>query len=91
VFVLAATDVCLAAETIAITIRSLSFDPKQVEARVGDTVMWTNNSLTNHTATSDDDAKAFDTRELKPDETSKPVKLASQGNATTTAKFTAEL
>ena len=35
VFVLAASDVCLAAETITVTIRSLSFDPKQVEAHVG--------------------------------------------------------
>lgn len=79
VFVLAATDVCLAAETITITIRSLSFDPKQVEAHVGDTVVWTNNSLTNHTAVSDDDGKTFDTGELKPNETSTPVKLERQG------------
>jgi hypothetical protein len=35
VFVLAASDVCSAAETITVTIKSLSFDPKQVEAHVG--------------------------------------------------------
>lgn len=79
VFVLAASEVCLAAETITVTIKSLSFDPKQVEAHVGDTVVWTNNSLTNHTAISDDDGKTFDTGEVKPNETSKPVKFESQG------------
>jgi hypothetical protein len=35
VFVQAASDVCSAAETISVTIKSLSFDPKQVEAHVG--------------------------------------------------------
>ena len=79
VFVLAASDVCLAVETITVAIRSLSFDPKQVEAHVGDTIVWTNNSLTSHTAISDDDGKSFDTGELKPNETSKPVKLERQG------------
>ena len=79
VFVLAASKVCLAAETITVTIKSLSFDPKQVEVHVGDTVVWTNNSLTNHTAISDDDGKTFDTGEVKPNETSKSIKFESQG------------
>ena len=79
VFVLAASDLCLAAETITVAVGSLSFDPKQVEAHVGDTVVWNNNSFTSHTAISDDDGKSFDTGELKPNETSKPVKLERQG------------
>ena len=31
---------------------------------------WTNKAFTNHTATSEDDGKAFDTGEIKPGESS---------------------
>jgi len=68
-----------AAETITVKMKSLSYDPKQIEAHVGDTVAWTNNAFSKHTATSDDDGKTFDTGEIKPDETSKPVRLERQG------------
>jgi plastocyanin len=78
-FTLAASLACAAAETITVKVKSLSYDPKVVEAQVGDTVVWSNNSLTNHTATSDDDGKTFDTAEIKPDETSRPVKFEKAG------------
>jgi plastocyanin len=69
----------LAVETITVKMKSLSYDPKQIEAQVGDTVVWTNNAFSKHTATSDDDGQTFDTGEIKPDETSKPIKLEKQG------------
>ena len=67
-----------AAETITVKMKSLSYDPKQIEAHVGDTVAWTNNAFSKHTATSDD-GKTFDTGEIKPDEASKAVKLERPG------------
>jgi plastocyanin len=78
-FTLAASLACAAGETITVKVKSLSYDPKVVEARVGDTVVWSNSSLTKHTATSDDDGKTFDTAEIKPDETSPPVKFEKAG------------
>jgi plastocyanin len=78
-FTLAASLACAAGETITVKVKSLSYDPKVVEAHVGDTVVWSNTSLTKHTATSDDDGKTFDTAEIKPDETSHPVKFEKAG------------
>jgi plastocyanin len=78
-FTLAASLACAAAETITVKVKSLSYDPKVVEAQVGDAVVWSNSSLTKHTATSDDDGKTFDTNEIKPDETSRPVMFERAG------------
>ena len=64
---------------ITVKMKSLSYDPKKLEVHVGDSVVWTNNALTNHTATSDDEGKTFDTDEIKPDESSKPVKFEKEG------------
>ncbi|MGZ5875443.1 MAG: cupredoxin domain-containing protein [Bradyrhizobium sp.] len=76
---MAASLACAAAETITVNVKSLSYDPKAAEAKVGDAVVWSNNSLTKHTATSDDDGKTFDTGEIKPDQTSRPVKFEKAG------------
>src|SRR5260370_42664925 len=78
-FTLAASLACAAGDTITVKVKSLSYDPKVVEAQGGDTVVWSNSSLTKHTATSDDDDKTFDTTEIKPDETSRPVKFEKAG------------
>ena len=67
---------------IAVTLKSLGYDPKNLVIHVGDSVVWTNKSLTTHTATSDDDGKTFDTGEIKPDESSKPVKFEWEGEFT---------
>ena len=61
------------AKPISVTMKSISYEPKTLEIRVGDTVAWTNGSLTKHTASSDDDGKTFNSGEVKPDETSSPV------------------
>ena len=59
--------------------KSISYDPKIVNASVGDSVVWTNKAFSKHTATSEDDGKTFDTGEIKPSETSSPVKFDKEG------------
>ena len=49
------------------------------EVPVGGSIVWTNKAFTNHTATSEDDGKAFDTGEIKPGESSSPVEFDKQG------------
>ena len=66
-------------KTITVTMKSLSYDPKKLEVHVGDSVVWTNESRTKHTATSDDDGKTFDTGEIEPGKSSKPVKFEKEG------------
>ena len=67
------------ASDITVKMKSLSYDPRKLEIRVGDSVVWSNEARTTHTATSDDDGKTFDTDEIKPDESSKPVKFEKEG------------
>jgi plastocyanin len=67
------------AKPITVTVKSLSYSPKKLEVRVGESVMWTNEARTTHTATSDDDGKTFDTGEIEPDKSSKPVKFDKEG------------
>jgi len=64
---------------ITVTMKSLSYDPKKLEVHVGDSVVWTNGSRTTHTAISDDDGKTFDTDEVEPGNSSKPVKFEKEG------------
>jgi len=67
------------AKPIVVTMKSLSYDPKKLEVHVGDSVAWTNESRTAHSATSDDDAKTFDTGEIVPGKSSMPVKFDKEG------------
>jgi plastocyanin len=46
------------AETITVTIENLSFKPAEVKAKVGDTILWVNKDVLDHTATARD--KSFD-------------------------------
>jgi len=62
-----------------VTMKSLGYDPKKLEVHVGDSVVWTNASRTTHTATSEDEGKTFDTGEIKPGESSKPIKFEKEG------------
>lgn len=62
-----------------VTIKSLMFDPKTLEIRAGDSVVWTNDSRTTHAATSDDDGKTFDTNDIEPGKSSKAVKFEKEG------------
>gem|GEM_PF-2470385 len=63
---------------ISVVMKSISYDPKSVEVPVGGSVVWTNKAFTNHTATSDD-GQTFDTGEIKPNESSNPVKFDKEG------------
>lgn len=46
------------AKTITVTIENLSFKPAEVQAKVGDTIVWVNKDVLDHTATARD--KSFD-------------------------------
>jgi len=67
------------ATPISVVMKSISYDPKSVEVPVGGSIVWTNKAFTNHTATSEDDGKAFDTGEIKPGESSSPVEFDKEG------------
>ena len=64
---------------MVITMKSMSFEPKRLEMPVGASVVWANKSHSKHTATSNDDGKKFDTGEIKPGNSSKPVKFKNKG------------
>lgn len=53
--------------THSVNIDGSAFNPPEVSAAVGDTVTWTNNDSTKHTATADDGT--FDSDDLSQDET----------------------
>src|SRR3954447_12106746 len=67
------------AKPTSVEMKSISYDPKTVEVPVGGSVVWTNKAFSNHTATSEDDGKTFDTEEIKPGESSTPVKFDKEG------------
>jgi plastocyanin len=67
------------AKPSAVEMKSISYDPKSVEVPVGGSIVWINKSFTNHTATSEDGGKTFDTGEIKPNESSSPVKFDKEG------------
>ncbi|MDG3005412.1 cupredoxin domain-containing protein [Paludisphaera mucosa] len=64
---------------VTVTMKSLSFSPKTLEIEAGDSVVWSNEARTKHTAISDDDGKSFDTGEIEPEKSSKPVKFDTEG------------
>ena len=62
-----------------VTINTQSYVPDKLQVQVGDSVVWTNQSRTPHTATSDDRGETFDTGEIRPGKSSKPVKFETAG------------
>src|SRR5262245_5691853 len=67
------------AKQTTVEMKSISYSPKSVEVPVGGSIVWTNKAFSNHTATSEDDGKAFDTGEIKPGGSSSPVKFDKEG------------
>ena len=67
------------AKEITVKVKSLSFSPKKVEVEVGESVVWTSEARTKHSATSDDDGKTFDTGDIEPRKSSKAVKFPKPG------------
>ena len=78
VFMMAASITC-SAETLNVKMKSLSYDPKELAIRLGDSVTWSNAVFSKHTATSDDDGKTFDTGDVEPDKSSKVIKFDKEG------------
>ena len=70
------------AATRVVEMKSISFDPKVLEVKVGDDVEWKNVSYTDHSATSESvpaGASAFDTGQIAPRKTSKSIRFAAPG------------
>ncbi len=61
-----------------VQMKSLSYEPRTLEVKVGDSVRWKNTAYTNHSATADEN-KSFDTGLIKKDQESKPVVFAKPG------------
>ncbi len=70
------------AATQTVKMKSISFDPKMISIKVGDSVEWKNESYTPHSATADESvapAEAFDTGLIEPKKTSRKVKFGNTG------------
>ena len=62
-----------------VAMKSLGYEPKQIEVVAGQAVVWKNTALTEHAAKSDDETPGFDTGRIAPGTTSKPVLFAKAG------------
>jgi plastocyanin len=70
----------LAAESAVIEMKSITYSPKKIEITAGDSVVWKNTSYTQHSATSNDDGKTFDTGLISPGKSSKAISFARPGD-----------
>jgi plastocyanin len=65
-----------------VTMKSISYDPKNIEIKVGDSIQWKNISYTEHSATSYKDEKSsakFDTGLIQPKGISKKIEFKLPG------------
>jgi plastocyanin len=73
-----------AAQRVEIAMKSLSFDPKVKQIAIGQTVVWKNTALTDHTATAVENAPAgpplFDTGIVHPGKSSSEIKFDKAGS-----------
>lgn len=60
-----------------IVMKSMSFDPKEITIKAGDTLQWDNKAYTNHAANFAD--KSLDTELVTPGHKSKEVKFDKPG------------
>jgi plastocyanin len=78
------TSIAFAAQPVTIKMKSLSFDPKVAQIAVGQSVVWKNIALTDHTATSTQNSgegvPTFDTGFVHPGKTSKDVTFDKPGS-----------
>lgn len=61
-----------------VVMKSISYEPKNLKIKVGESVEWVNQSLTEHSASSDD-LKTFETGLIEPQKKSKPIQIKSAG------------
>jgi plastocyanin len=71
------TQIAEAAGPHLITMKSLSYDPKQIEISAGDSVEWVNKSYTAHSASAND--KSFETGLVQPGQHSKEIVFKKPG------------
>jgi plastocyanin len=57
--------VATSAGAVAASMKNIAFDPATINAKVGDTITWTNNDTTTHTVTLDNQS-ACDTGNITP-------------------------
>ncbi len=81
-FVFLITPMAFAA-THTVEMKSISYEPKVLKIKTGDTVQWTNVSYTEHSATSDDandkSEPKFETGMIARKKTSKKIEFKSPG------------
>src|SRR5262245_59465553 len=63
----------------SVHIKGMSYEPRTLEIAAGDAVTWINDAHAVHTAMSDEVGHAFDTGDILPAQTSKPIPFASPG------------
>jgi plastocyanin len=61
------------AHAAEVKMKSLSYDPKRIEITQGESITWKNTSLTDHSATSEDSPKSFDTGLVPPGKESRKI------------------
>jgi plastocyanin len=64
---------------VEVKMKSLSYDPKQVQITEGESITWKNIALTQHSATSGDTPPVFDTGMVDPGKESKPIRFEKAG------------
>jgi plastocyanin len=69
----------IASPAIIIKMKSISYDPKQIEVTAGQKVTWENTAYTDHSATSNDNGKTFDTGMIAPHQSSKEIRFDRPG------------
>jgi len=62
---------------VTVTIEDMSYSPDPVEIKKGDTVVWTNQDDSPHTATAND--RSFDTGRVPAGKSSKPIAFNKAG------------
>jgi plastocyanin len=68
-----------------VTMKTMSFEPKSIQIKSGDTVEWVNQSYSEHSATSDKNqtaGAAFDTGLIQPKKSSKKIEFSKAGTFT---------
>ena len=72
----------LASTTHVVQMKSVSYEPKLIEIKVGDAVTWKNVSYTEHSATADDSTPLdmkFESGLIQPKKTTKPFIFKKAG------------
>ena len=67
------------ANAAEIKMKSLTYDPPQLEIKQGESVTWKNTAYTEHSATSENTPAVFDTGMIQPGKESKPVRFDKPG------------